>query len=448
MRFRTVMSSLAFPVMALMLQAQAPATAPPTPRPPAAAPHPPPSVVAGIPVNYDESKVGTYTLPDPLRLDNGKTVRNANTWWTKRRPEIVSLFETQQYGIAPGRPADEGFQLTEKGAAFNGKAIRKQVTISFSSDPTWPQIHLLVYLPAAAKKPVPMYFTISFAANQCATDDPGITPEETWDPRTKTKVMPPKGRCIFGHIPVERLLDAGFGVATFYYGDVDPDFIGGFKDGIGEHYLPPGQTERAPDAWGGIAQWAWGMSRVEDYFETDSQIDSKRVAIQGVSRLGKTVMWAGAHDQRFAAVIASCSGEGGAALSRRDYGETIAHLTAPSRYPYQFAENYAKWGGFPDKAPMDANLLIALVAPRPLLLQTGSTDSWSDPKGEFLAAVAAGPVYKLLGKDPLDTDVWPAPKVPILHDLSYYMHDGPHGMVPSDWDIYLDFLKMHLHPEP
>jgi hypothetical protein len=189
------------------------------------------------------------------------------------------------------------------------------------------------------------------------------------------------------------------------------------------------------------------MSRVEDYFETDQSIDAKRVAIHGVSRLGKTVMWAGAHDQRFAAVIASCSGEGGAALSHRDYGETIAHLTAPTRYPYQFAANYAKYAGFPDTAPMDANLLIALVAPRPLLLQTGNTDYWSDPKGEFLAEVSAGPVYKLLGKDPLDTDVWPAAKQPIFHDLAYYMHDGGHGMVPSDWDIYVEFLKMHLHPE-
>ncbi|HTV08083.1 MAG TPA: hypothetical protein VMD97_03450 [Candidatus Aquilonibacter sp.] len=448
MRFRTVLSLCAVSLFLVVARigAQAP-SAPPTPQRSASAPHSPPSIVAGIPVNYDESKVGSYTLPDPLRLNDGKIVRNAKTWWTKRRPQIVELFETQQYGIAPGRPADESFQLVEKGSAFQGKAIRKQVTISFSNDPAWPKIHLLVYLPAAAKQPVPMYFTISFAANQCATDDPDIIPEETWDPRTKTKVMPPKDRCFFGHIPVERLLDAGFGIATFYYGDVDPDFLGGFQDGIGEHYLKPGQTERAPDAWGAIAQWAWGMSRVEDYFKTDSQIDAKRVAIQGVSRLGKTVMWAGAHDQRFAAVIASCSGEGGAALSHRDYGETIAHLTAPSRYPYQFAENYAKWGGFPDKAPMDANMLIALVAPRPLLLQTGSTDYWSDPKGEFLAEVAAGPVYKLLGKDPLDTDVWPAPKVPILHDLAYYMHEGGHGMVPSDWDIYLEFLTMHLHPQ-
>lgn len=449
MRFKNVLSLFLLPVTALMLRAQvpAPATAPPTPKPPVAAPHPPPAVVAGIPVNYDESKVGTYTLPDPLRLNDGKTVSNAKTWWTKRRPQIVKLFETQQYGIAPGRPKDESFKVAEKGTAFDGKAIRKQVTITLSKDPSWPQIHLLVFLPAAAKKPVPMYFTISFAPNQCVTDDPAIIPGEIWSPRTKTKEMPPKRYCFFGRVPVERLLDAGYGVASFYYGDVDPDFIGGFKLGIREKYLKPGQTERAPDAWGSIAAWAWGMSRVEDYFETDPQIDAKRVAIQGVSRLGKTVMWAGAHDQRFAAVIASCSGEGGAALSHRDYGETIAHLTAPTRYPYQFAANYAKWGGFPDKAPMDANMLVALVAPRPLLLQTGSTDYWSDPKGEFLAEVAAAPVYKLLGAEPLGTDVWPAPKTPILHDEAYYMHEGGHGMVPSDWDIYLEFLKMHLHPE-
>jgi hypothetical protein len=238
-------------------------------------------------------------------------------------------------------------------------------------------------------------------------------------------------------------------VATFYYGDVDPDYLTGFPNGIRAKYAKAGVTEetRPADEWGSISAWAWGMSRVEDYFETDKQVDAKRVAIHGVSRLGKTVMWAGAHDQRFAAVIASCSGEGGAALSHRNYGETIAHLTAPSRYPYQFAANYAKYGGFPDTAPMDANLLIALVAPRPLLLQTGTTDNWSDPRGEFLAEVAAGPVYKLLGKQDLGTDVWPAAKVPIYtNGLNYYMHDGGHGMVPGDWAIYVEFLKATLKP--
>ncbi len=421
----------------------APAT-PGAPRTPQA----PPSVVAGIPVNYDEAKVGTYTLTDPLVMSNGKRVKDAKTWYNKRRPEIEEIFETQQYGRDPGRPADESFSVTDQGTpALDGKAIRKQVTISFSTDPTWPKIHLLVYLPASAHKAVPMFLSINFGAVQNAVDDPGITPQEVWNPKTNTKAIPLPGHG-FGRLPVEMFLDAGIGVATFYYGDVDPDYLGGFSNGIRARYLKPGQTERAPDDWGAIGAWAWGMSRVEDYFETDAAIDAKRVAIHGVSRLGKTVMWAGAHDQRFAAVIASCSGEGGADLSHRDYGETIAHLTAPTRYPYQFAANYAHWAGFPDQAPMDANLLVALIAPRPLLLQTGDKDYWSDPKGEFLAEVAAGPVYELLGKDPLDSDTWPAAKVPILHDLGYYMHDGGHGMVPTDWDIYIQFLKNHLHPEP
>jgi hypothetical protein len=189
------------------------------------------------------------------------------------------------------------------------------------------------------------------------------------------------------------------------------------------------------------------MSRVQDYFETDKDIDAKRVAVHGISRLGNTALWAGAHAQRFAAVIASCGGEGGGALNHRNYGETIAHMTAPSRYPYQFAKNWANYAGFPDTAPMDANMLVALVAPRALLLQTGNTDCWSDPKGEFLAAVAAGPVYRLYGKQDLGTDVLPAAGVPILHDLSYEMHNGGHGMVRSDWPVYVDFLKIHLHPE-
>ena len=437
MSLRVRFLSLVLITPALTLPAQ---TAPPTPKAS-------PDVIAGIPVNYDEEKVGTYTLPDPLKLNNGKSVRDAATWYSKRRPEIVEMFETQQYGRAPGRPPDESFEVVDKGTpALNGKAIRKQVTIYLNKDKTGPSIDLLIYLPSAAHKPVPMLLSINFGAVQNAVDDPGIKPETVWDAKTNTRISASLTRQ-FGHIDAEALLDAGFGVATFYYGDVDLDYPAGFSNGIRARYLKPGQTERAADEWGTISAWAWGMSRVEDYFETDKSIDAKRVAIHGISRLGKTVMWAGAHDQRFAAVIESCSGEGGAALSNRDYGETIAHLTAPSRYPYQFAANYAKYGGFPDKAPMDANLLIALIAPRPLLLQTGNTDYWSDPKGEFLAAVAAGPVYKLLGKEDLGTDIWPSAKQPIFHDLSYYMHDGGHGMVPSDWQIYIEFLKNALHPE-
>jgi hypothetical protein len=412
---------------------------------PRKAPAPPPNVVAGIPVNYDEAKVGTYKLPDPLVLANGKPVRDAKTWNAQRRPEIVKLFEENEYGRSPGRPADITFDVFEKEApAFDGKGIRRQVTIYFSKDKSGPKMDLLEYLPAAAKKPVPLLLNIAFSANSNTVKDPGVKVGEIWG-RDHKKVPANQGPG-FGSVNVTRLLDAGFGFATFYYGDVDPDFIGGVPMGVRALYLKPGQTEPAPDEWGAIGAWAWGISRAIDYLETDKAVDAKRVAITGVSRLGKTVMWAGAHDTRVALVIASCSGEGGAALSRRNYGETIAHLTAPSRYPYQFAGNYGKYAEHVDQFPVDANLLVALMAPRPVLLQTGSTDSWSDPKGEFLAAVAAAPVYRLLGKQGLDTGEMPKAGEPILHDIGYLMHEGGHGTIPSDWDTYLKFMEMHLHP--
>lgn len=402
----------------------------------------PPAVVAGIPVNYDEAKVGTYTLPDALVLANGKKVKDAKTWYRTRRPEIVRLFEEDQYGKSPAKPAALHFDVFDKGTpALDGKAIRRQVTMYFTPGDKGPKVDVLLYLPAAAKGPVPVLLNASFTANSSTVDDPGVKPGEVWG-RDKKRVPAPKGR--FGRIDVLPVLAQGFGFATVYYGDIDPDFAGGVQDGVRALYLKPGQTEPAPDEWGTIGAWAWGLSRVLDYLETDKGVDAKHVALLGVSRLGKTVLWAGAHDTRFAMVIASCSGEGGAALSRRNYGETIAHLTAPSRYPYQFAANYGKWAGRVNEFPVDANLLVALMAPRPLLLQTGSTDGWSDPKGEFLAAVAAGPVFRLLGAEPLGTDVWPPAGQPILHTLGYYMHEGGHGTLPADWSVFLKFMDMHL----
>jgi hypothetical protein len=405
----------------------------------------PAKVVAGIPVNYDESLVGTYRLPDPLVLANGKPVRDARTWLEKRRPEIVRLFEENQFGRSPGRPVGMSFEVFDKGTpALDGKAIRRQVTIHFSPDRNGPKVDLLIYLPAGATKPAPLLLNLSFTANSNVVDDPGIKPGEIWN-REKKRVPANSGRS-FGRLNVTPLLAKGIGVATIYYGDIDPDFPGGVPYGVRALYLKPGQTEPAADEWGSIAAWAWGLSRAMDYMETDPGVDGKRVAIMGVSRLGKTVLWAGAHDPRIAQVIASCSGEGGAALSRRNYGETIAHLTAPSRYAHQFCANYAKFADRVAEFPVDAHMLIALIAPRPLLLQTGDKDYWSDPKGEFLAAVAAGPVYRLSGKEDLGTDRWP-PQGPILHTLGYFMHEGGHGTLPSDWDQYLRFLEMHLHPE-
>jgi hypothetical protein len=402
--------------------------------------------VAGIPVNYDESRVGAYALPDPLTLNNGARVRDARTWLQKRRPEIVRLFEENQFGRSPGRPDGMSFDVFDKGtAALEGKALRRQVTIYFSRDKSGPKMDLLLYLPTGARKPVPLLLNLSFTANSGVVDDPGVKLGEVWN-REKKRVPATRGSNT-RRLNVEPFLAKGIGVATVYYGDIDPDFQGGIPYGVRSLYLKSGQTEPAPGEWGAIAAWAWGLSRAMDYLETDKGVDAKRVAIMGVSRLGKTVLWAGARDERFAMVIASCSGEGGAALSRRNYGETIKHLTEPTRYPYQFCANYGKYGDKVDKFPVDAHMLISLIAPRPVLLQTGDTDVWSDPKGEFLAAVAAEPVFRLLGKQALGAEQMPPAGQPILHTLGYVMHAGGHGTIPSDWELFLEFMRMHLQQE-
>ena len=416
----------------------------------------PPAVVADIPVNYSEVNAGSYTLPDPLKLNNGRTVKDAKTWSAARRPEIRKLIEENWFGRAPGRPAEMTFEVAEQGApAFDGKAIRRQVTIYFTKERTGPRMDLLVYLPVNAKGPVPMFLNMSFFANNLAVTDPAVRVGRRWDRESKTQVPaePPTtpggagaataNRARRG-FPVEQFLAQGIGVATFNKDDLAPDFVGSEALGVKALYLKPGQPRPADDEWGAIAAWAWGASRALDYFETDKQVDARRVAIHGVSRLGKTALWAGAADERFAMVVASCSGEGGAAIARRNYGETMAHMSAPSRYPYQFAGNYAKFANKVNDWPVDANMLIAMIAPRPLLLQTGNTDKWSDPYGEFLAAVAAGPVYELLGKKGLRTNRFPAAGEPVLNDLAYYMHDGGHGTVPADYEVYIKFLQMHL----
>jgi hypothetical protein len=407
-------------------------------------PLPPADGAPGI--NVNEAKVKPYVLPDPLTLNNGQPVRDAKTWWRKRRPEILSLFETQEYGRAPGRPAGEHFEVFDHGtSAFGGHATRKQLLIHISRDPAAPAIQLVEYLPAAARRPVPMLLMIGFTAPSGMFDDPGIRQGKVWDPAKKQRVPAPQGQQP-GAMKMDVLpfLEAGIGVACFYYGDLDPDFNGGYSLGI-RGWLDKGNDDsRAPDAWGSIAAWAWSLSRVQDYLETDHDVDARRVAINGASRLGKTVLWAAASDRRFAAVTACCSGEGGAALSKRNFGETIASLTDMA--PYQFAPNYRKYAGNEGTLPMDSHMLLALIAPRPVFLQTGRYDHAADPKGEFLAAVAAGPVYRLLGKQDLGTSAWP-PSAPILNDLGYYMNNIGHGMAPGDWAVYLAFLKQHLQPQ-
>jgi hypothetical protein len=410
--------------------------------------------VAGIPVNYTEAKTGSYTLPDPLKFADGLPVADAKAWFERRRPELFKIVEENEYGRVPGRPAVMSFDVFDKGTpVFDGKALRKQVTIYFTASRTEHYVDVLLYLPANATGPVPVLLNFGWAGNNLAVSaDPSVKVGRAWSAQEKKRVpsIPaPAGGRGGGpgrNVNVLQVVERGYAFAIFNYNDIDVDQPNALQHSIRAAYLKPGQTEPAPDEWGSIAAWGWGASRIIDYFETDSQIDAKRIAITGASRLGKTVLWTAARDERVACVIASVSGEGGAALSRRDYGETVAHLVAPTRFPYQHAANYQKWGTKTKEMPWDAHTIIALVAPRPILLQTGSTDKWSDPYGEFLAAKAATPVFALLGKKGIEQYSQPATGKPLMTTLGYLMHDGPHGVMPADWPVFLDFLDKHLKP--
>jgi (4-O-methyl)-D-glucuronate---lignin esterase len=394
------------------------------------------------PPNYDESKVGTYTLPDPLAFNDGKPVRNAREW-KLRRQEIIELFQANVFGRSPKkRPAKfEVFDVDK--SALGGKAVRKQVTIYFSPDKNGPKADLLIYIPVGASRPVPMFLTLNFWGNQSVINDPGIRLPTIWDPKTHERLRATEeSRGHDKEFEVEKILARGYGFATICYQNIEPDYNGGYGDGIRPLFFRPGQGEPSREDWGAIGAWAYGLSRAMDYLEKDKSVDSKRVAIMGHSRLGKTALWAGAMDTRFAMVISSCSGEGGASLYRRNYGETIANLVGA--FPYWFSGTFQEFADHADRLPVDAHELIALIAPRPVYITGGEDDRWADPKGEFLACVGAGPVFRLLGAQDLGTDEIPAIDRPIMHAVGFHVRTGKHAVTSFDWDQFLTFADMHL----
>lgn len=394
------------------------------------------------PANYDESKVPPYTLPDPLVLSNGQPVRDAAVWRQQRRPEILELFRTHVYGRSPDGAKEVSFRVQSTDpAALGGKAVRKIVEAAFSKKPDGPRMSLLVYLPAGKTK-VPVFLGLNFTGNATVHADPGIPLGEVWR-NNKKSPMPESARgSAASRWPVERILERGYGLATAYYFDIEPDFVGGIQYGVRPLFFKPGQTQPEPDEWGAIGAWAWALSRALDYLETDPAVDARRVIVHGHSRLGKTALWAGAQDERFAMVISNDSGEGGAALSRRLFGETIRDLN--SRFPHWFCGNYKKYNDRAAELPVDQHMLLALIAPRPLYVASATEDLWADPRGEFLSLVAAGPVYRLLGKRDLGTDQMPPPDKPVQTDVGYHLRTGSHDITAYDWEQYLNFADKHL----
>jgi len=396
-----------------------------------------------VPTNYDEAKAGRFTLPDPLVFNNGKPVKTAREW-TKRRRELLQLYAANVYGHSPKPPKHIRFQVfdTDK-EALAGNAVRKQVTIYFPTPKAEAHEDLLMYIPAKAPQPVPVILALNFGGNQSVNSDPGIKPATIWAGKPPVRQQAPEAsRGRDKEFEIEKIVARGYAFATVCYQDIEPDFPDGYKEGIRELFLKPGQTEPAPGDWGAIGAWAYGLSRALDYLEKDKDVDAKRVAVMGHSRLGKTALWAGAQDTRFAMVLANCSGRGGASPWRRNYGETLQRMKQV--FPYWFCANLLQYAGKTDQIPVDSDELIALIAPRPVYITGAQDDQWADPHGMFMAAVAAGPVYKLLGKEGLETDQMPAINQPIMHTIAFHIRDGKHAVTAFDWDQFLAFADLYL----
>ncbi len=401
-------------------------------------------------VNYDESKVPRYTLPVMLKTESGKYVESPDEWYNIRRPEILQLFKTHVYGDVPNKQ----IQVKHKVISINHQSINqlstcKQIRFDFIGTGNTVHMYLLVYLPNDAAKPVPAFLGLNFYGNHTIYKDSEILLPEGWVRNnedfgiTANKATEASRGVRYHRWPVEMILKRGYALATIYYGDLDPDYDDGFQNGIHPLFYREGQTAPAPDEWGSIGAWAWGLSRAMDYFEQDPDIDEQKVIVIGHSRLGKTALWAGAQDQRFAIVISNNSGCGGAALSVRRFGETVEKIN--NSFPHWFCDNFTRYNNNEDTLPVDQHMLIALIAPRPVYVASAAEDLWADPKGEFLSCKYADLIYKFVGEDGMEVFDMPDTDQPLKKGtVGYHIRSGKHDITRYDWEQYLDFADLHL----
>ena len=394
--------------------------------------------------NYDESKVPDFELPDPLKTFGGKKIRNSKQWVKRGKPELLNFFTKNVYGEVPGELSFTSAEIVEQtDNALNGKAKRRQVELIFQKGNQRLHFFILIYLPKNVEK-APVFLGYNFYGNHTVTDDVNVIISEAWSRDNPSfgiinNQLTEQSRGVrTNRWAIDKMLDAGIGLATIYYGEVDPD-KDDFSDGIHPFFYVDNQQQPAASEWGSIAAWSWGLSRTMDYFETNNEVDENKVIVFGHSRLGKTSLWAGASDERFAGVISNCSGCGGAALSKRKFGETVARIN--TSFPHWFCKNFRNYNNNEEALPVDQHELLALIAPRPLYVASAEEDQWADPHGEFLSAFYASKVYDLFDKKGIPSDEMPNVNEPVQNTVAYHIRTGIHDVTDFDWEQYIKWAK-------
>jgi hypothetical protein len=396
----------------------------------------------------------------PLLLDaSGSRIDTTEEWRRVRRPELLDRFSTLVYGRTPRREELASLRVSwsqaeEDVVCLDGLAVRREIEVACTYRRRALSIGLLLYLPrsvdgeSSASIQRPVFLGLNFNGNHTISSDPGIRLSSGYVNRSPERGIPtdrsedvPRGHN-GSRWPLELILRRGYGLATAFCGDIDPDFHDGFENGVHGLTDPPSQP-RGREAWGTIGGWAWGLSRCMDYLVQAPGVDSGRIAGIGHSRLGKTALWAAAQDERFAMVVSNDSGCGGAALFRRKSGETIADITR--NFPHWFCEAFTEYAGRDEELPVDQHMLLALIAPRPLYVASASADAWADPEGEYLSAYIAGEVYRLYDRQPpADPDPPPPGGDAADGTVGYHLRIGSHGIGEYDWIRYLDFADRNL----
>ncbi len=395
----------------------------------------------------NEEDVPDYELPKLLKSNSGKKIKTVKRWEKIRRPELLKIFKQEIYGEIPEElPIKDITIIESNGNAFKGLAKRKQIDLYFENEGKSIHVGILIYLPKNATN-VPLFLGYNFYGNHTIADDVDIRLTESWvmdNPSfgiIHNQITEQSRGVRTNRWPVKKILKAGYGLATIYYGDIDPDW-NSFDNGVHPLLYSKGEVRPRSNEWGAISAWAWGLSRAMDYFEQDTDINARKVAVMGHSRLGKTALWAAALDQRFALCISNNPGCMGAALSRRKFGETISRIAY--KFPHWFCGNFKKYAGMEDELPIDQHMLLALIAPRPLYIASAKEDLWADPRGEFLSAVHATPAYKLYDLPGLHITKMPEVGKPVMGTIGYHIRKGKHDVTDYDWEQFIKFANFHF----